>query len=287
MPHRAFTAAQLRAMKTEEEVVFEDELLPSLRDVCTERNIEWKNVDPDILRQNLRPVQNLQFECARLRSLREELECPICRQTPRAKEVIFVCDSHHHVCFTCLLSILRTADQGHAEPLCPMRCGALHIHDAPGPVFRNMLAALDAPHSAPYSEVYQVYTGLHRCGYYSEPWHSTPNLSHFSKHIVEDPLMWSRAQQCVHTHRHHLAYLNALPPGPASSEYRCDSPLIPALDAPLSPAPPPHPPPPQFNNNLPFQFPPAQWDYEEEPDSPPLPMPPPGAYHDGHPQPPS
>ena len=147
-----------------------------------------------------------------------------------------------------------------------MRCGALHIHDAPGPVFRNMLAALDAPHSAPYSEVYQVYTGLHRCGYL-EPWHSTPNLSHFSKHIVEDPMCRVHSSACTRTATTWPTSTRC-PRGPATAQMRS---LTPALDAPLSPAPPPHPRRRNLTTTYPSSSPPRNGTGKKNPTLPPCP----------------
>ena len=217
MPHRAFSAAQLRAMRAEEEVVFQDELLPSLRQACADRQLEWKQ-DEEMARQQLRPgLRPSEYECAKLRALRQELECPICRAVPRASELVFICTAHHHVCFTCLLAILRSAHQSGAEPACPMRCGALYIHDAPAPAFRHVLDALDTPQT-PLSETYQVYTGLHRCGYYTGSLYDTHTLTHFVTELVDIPDMWQRAQKCVHLHRHHVAYSQALPSPPACSQ---------------------------------------------------------------------
>ena len=217
MPHRAFSDAQLRAMRAEEEVVFHDELLPSLHQACTDRQLEWK-YDAEMARQQLQTtLRPADYECAKLRALRQELECPICRTVPRPRELVFICAAHHHVCFACLLSILRAAHQRGAEPACPMRCGALHIHDAPAPAFRHVLGSLDTPQT-PLSETYQVYAGLHRCGYYSGSLHDANNLTHFVTAVVDDCAMWRRAQQCVHLHRHHVAYSRALPPPPTCSQ---------------------------------------------------------------------
>ena len=290
MPHRVFSAAQLRAMRTEEEVVLHDELLPSLRQVFEERGMEWKNEDEETLRQQIQPLQPLEYECSKLRALRQELECPICRQVPRTKEIVFVCSAHHHLCFSCLLSILRVAHQRGVEPACPMRCGEMHIQDAPAPAFRGMLALLDTPQTHYLTETYQVYAGLHRCGYYTGSWFNVDNLSHFATCLVDNTNMWQRAQKCVHMYLQHVAYFHALPPPPTeSSEITADAPgnssvfdsnldlddeevlampppttpLTPAMPPPtmpLTPAMPPPAMPPQ--TTFPFRFP--------EPDSPPV-----------------
>ena len=219
MPHRAFTAAQLRAMRDDEEVVLGDQLLPSLRQACTDRDVEWKN--GDAARQLLAPrVRPIDYECAKLRALRSELECPICNTVPRAAELFCICKTHHHVCFSCLLSLLRAARQRGAAPACPMRCGALHIHEPPAPAFRGILHALDRPQSEQHSTAYQVYAGLHRCGYYTGSLHNADNLTHFVVALVDQDAVWRRAQECVRLHRHHAAYLHALPPRSPLPEVR-------------------------------------------------------------------
>ena len=142
MPHRVFSATQLRAMRAEEEVVFQTNL-PSL--ARRARTASWSGSRTRRWRGSSSagpgPV-NTNVPAARAAP---GAGYPICRAVPRL-ELVFICTAHHHVCFTCLLAILRSAHQSSAELACPMRCGALYIHDAL-PAFRHMLDALDTPHT--------------------------------------------------------------------------------------------------------------------------------------------
>ena len=246
-PPRQYSAAQLRAMLREEETVFEGELLPSLRGVYAERGLDWNSEDSlETIRERLKPVFRLDFECSRLMNLRNELHCPICHQVARPAEIVFICASHHHVCFACLLGLLRAAADGGAAAECPMRCGPLYAHDAPSPLLRALLDQLGAVPGQPVTESFRVYAGLVRCGYYDGDTWDQNNLVHYATEVVSDMQAYRRARACVGSHEAHRAYLNAMPlqvppSPPRPSPAMVHMSLAPVPPPPLSP--------------LPFQFP--------------------------------
>ena len=244
---RQYSAAQLRAMLREEETVFEGELLPSLRGVYAERGLDWNSEDSlETIRERVKPVFRLDFECSRLMNLRNELTCPICHQVARPAEIVFICASHHHVCFACLLGLLRAAADGGAPAECPMRCGLMYAHDAPSPLLRALLEQLGAVPGQPVTESFRVYAGLVRCGYYDGDMWDHVNLVHYATEVVPNAQAYRRARACVGTHEAYRAYLNAMPLQVPPSPPR-PSPAMEPLA--LVPVPPPPPSP------LPFQFP--------------------------------
>lgn len=143
--------SQIDHMRREESVEHGGVQLPSLKRKCSELGLRQDGTSV-VLRKRLRRYKR---ENAAL----EALQCPICTQTPPHDELMVICSSGHHVCFSCLLHLLhRTPHAG-----CPLCRQPVQVQ-GPGYLLRQLIPT--ALQEFARSDAYALYTQLQACQFF-------------------------------------------------------------------------------------------------------------------------
>lgn len=124
------------------------------------------------------------------------LMCPVCREVPPLGDLVLVCAEGHHLCFGCLLGVMRCRP---ARRRCPMRC-ALQPRP-PGRLCRELLrheyAELPACAQAPGSPHLPLYRMLRaeelvpfdRAGEAGEPLFAERPLAAFALMVGDEDML--------------------------------------------------------------------------------------------------
>lgn len=143
----ALSHRQLNRMELSHRVQVQGHELPSLQEECKKRRLDTSG-----------SRHELRVRLKRHKQVADQLQCPVCLEVPAADEFWQVCPAGHHVCFVCLMNLLRT--EGCRR--CPMRCDTFRL-ETPGKLTRDLMCSV-APvlYEVQRSSEYQLY--LDMCG---------------------------------------------------------------------------------------------------------------------------
>ena len=173
-----YTKRELDCMQLARTTTYRGRPLPSLRDECGKRKLDQQGSGNELRRR----LKRFKAHQAQL----EPLLCPVCGEHAAVEELFSVCaEQHHHLCFTCILGIVRQPPRARR---CPMRCGALRVARL-SPLVRDMAQPL--LRDVVVSRAYRTYQLLLECGMVS-PELTVDNLQ-FVSTVLRHPDLMLRA----------------------------------------------------------------------------------------------
>lgn len=146
----ALSRSIINRMQLEAEVEHGGITLPSLKRKCSELGLKQDGTSV-ILRKRLRRFK-------READALEALQCPICTCTPPQDELLVICTSGHHLCFSCCLGLLNRS-----QPRCPLCRDELQLLPQ-GYLLQQLIPA--ALHDFARSEPFALYRNLQHCQFF-------------------------------------------------------------------------------------------------------------------------